>query len=375
MPDSLSPTLSRQRERVATDSAGATLKVALIGYGYAGKTFHAPLITSVPGLDLVAICSSNAAKVLADYPSARVASSLEKLPADTHIDVVVIATPNPTHFDLARHALLAGKHVVVDKPFTVTAEQAYELKALAEHKGLTLSVFHNRRWDADFLTLRAVIATGRLGDLVSFESRFDRYRPEVRSRWREQRGEGTGLWFDLGPHLLDQALQLFGCPIAIHADFAMQRKDAEAVDYFHVLLRYARLRVILHASMLVADESPRYILRGETGSYTKYGLDPQEDALKRGELPGSVGWGQDSRDGVLLAATVHGNTKSIVTNLTGDYCHFYAGFRDAILSGAANPVSPDDAVLTMELIELACESAEHRCEKALPPHRTPHPQY
>ncbi|MEQ1630382.1 MAG: oxidoreductase, partial [Gallionella sp.] len=261
----------------------AQLRVALLGYGYAGKTIHAPLIVSTPGLDLVAICSSDAAKVIADLPEVKVCATLQELLRSTEVDVVVIATPNDTHFELARQALLAGKHVVVDKPFTLTATQAYELKALAEHKQRVLSVFHNRRWDADFLTLRAVIASGQLGKLQSLVSRFDRYRPEVRARWREQQGAGGGLWYDLGPHLLDQAVQLFGRPIALQAKFEMQREEAQAIDYFQVTLRYQDMQVTLHASMLVKEETPRFVLTGTAGSYTKYGLDTQEESLKRGE--------------------------------------------------------------------------------------------
>jgi predicted dehydrogenase len=367
MPNSLSPTLSRKREREqATRYASSHLNVALVGYGYAGKTLHAPLINSIPNLNLVAVCSSNPEKVLADYPSVKVRVSLDELLTQSQIDVVVIATPNHTHFDLAKQSLRAGKHVVVDKPFTVTAAQAHKLKALAEQKRLVLSVFHNRRWDADFKTLRSVIASRKLGELVSFESRFDRFRPEVRTRWREQSGDGNGLWYDLGPHLLDQALQLFSYPIAIQADFAMQRKDAQAVDYFHVLLRYERLSVILHASMLVADETPRFVLRGEAGSYTKFGLDTQEESLKRGELPSGKHYGYDPRDGVLQLPTADENASSSVTNLRGDYRKFYTQFRDAILLNAANPVSLNEAVLTMELIELACESDDLGCEKIIP---------
>ena len=223
--------------------------------------------------------------------------------------------------------------------------------------GLVLSVFHNRRWDADFLTLREVIASGNLGELVSFESRFERYRPEVKTRWREQAGEGSGLWYDLGPHLLDQAVQLFGCPIAIQADFAMQRKNAQTVDYFHVLLRYAKLRVILQSSMLAVEDNPRYLLRGYAGSYKKFGLDTQEESLKHGELPGCANWGDDPLDGVLHEPANHENPSCIVKNLPGDYRCFYTGFRDAIQLMTSNPVSLADAVLTIELIVLAFEIA------------------
>ncbi|MDD4978309.1 MAG: oxidoreductase [Gallionella sp.] len=338
----------------------AQLRVALLGYGYAGKTIHAPLIASTPDLDLVAICSSDAAKVIADLPEVKVCATLQELLHSTEVDVVVIATPNDTHFELARQALLAGKHVVVDKPFTLTATQAYELKALAEHKQRVLSVFHNRRWDADFLTLRAVIASGQLGKLQSLVSRFDRYRPEVRARWREQQGAGGGLWYDLGPHLLDQAVQLFGRPIALQAKFEMQREEAQAIDYFQVTLRYQDMQVTLHASMLVKEETPRFVLTGTAGSYTKYGLDTQEESLKRGEVPGANDWGRDPRDGELNLNLPHQNT--IFPNQRGDYRCFYKAFRDAVLSNGENPVAVDDAVFTMELIELAIVSSKTRSE-------------
>ena len=327
------------------------INVALIGYGYAGRTLHAPLIASVPGMSLVAVVSGNPARVSADYPQVTVCATMDALPEFT--EVVVIATPNHSHFELARQALLAGKHVVVDKPFTVSAIQARELKVLAENKGLVLSVFHNRRWDADFLTLSRLLRSGELGELLSFESRFDRFRPEVRPRWREQAGSGTGLWYDLGPHLLDQVVQLFGNPLSIQATLEVQRPNAVAVDYFHVRLHYQSFCVNLHAGMLEAVETPRYCVVGRRGRYTKYGLDRQEEALKRGELPSEASWGHDPQNGVLEISSA----TSSVSNLPGDYRHFYSEFRDCIMLGAPNPVSPDDAVLVMELIELACESA------------------
>jgi predicted dehydrogenase len=249
---------------------------------------------------------------------------------------------------------------VVDKPFTLTATQAYELKALAEHKQRVLSVFHNRRWDADFLTLRSVIASGQLGKLQSFVSRFDRYRPEVRARWREQHGAGGGLWYDLGPHLLDQAVQLFGRPIALQAKFEMQRKEAQAIDYFQVTLRYQDMQVTLQAGMLVKEETPRFVLKGTAGSYTKYGLDTQEESLKSGELPGTNDWGHDPRTGELSLSSPHQKSRS--PNQCGDYRCFYTAYRDAVISSGENPVSIDDAVFTMELIELAVASAQTQSE-------------
>ena len=338
----------------------AQLRVALLGYGYAGKTLHAPLITSTPGLALISVCSGDATKVAADLPNVKVCATLQELLRSTEVDVVVIATPNDTHFELARQAMLADKHVVIDKPFTLTATQAYELKALAEHKQRILSVFHNRRWDADFLTLRSVIASGQLGKLQSFVSRFDRYRPEVRARWREQHGAGGGLWYDLGPHLLDQAVQLLGRPIALQAKFEMQRKEAQAIDYFQVTLCYQDMQVALQAGMLVKEETPRFVLKGTAGSYTKYGLDTQEESLKRSEIPGANNWGLDPRSGELNLTTPH--QKSHFPNLRGDYRYFYTAFREAVLSNGENPVEVDDAVFTMELIELAIDSAKTQSE-------------
>ncbi|HEY9025090.1 MAG TPA: oxidoreductase, partial [Burkholderiaceae bacterium] len=262
--------------------AAERLRVGLIGYGYAGKTFHAPLIAAVPELELAAVASSDAAKVHADWPGVTVHRSPAELIARDDLDLVVIATPNDTHHPLARDALRAGRHVVVDKPFTVALADARELAALARERGRLLSVFHNRRFDGDFLTIRRLLANGALGRVVQMDSRHDRWRPEVRQRWRESAGPGAGLWFDLGPHLVDQALQLFGAPRAIALERALVRDGALADDWFHATLRYDRLQVHLHASMLAAASAPRFTLHGTGGSFVKLGLDPQEDALKAG---------------------------------------------------------------------------------------------
>lgn len=214
------------------------IRAGLIGYGYASKTFHAPLIGGTPGMALTRVSSSEAGKVHADWPGVRVVSAAKDLLNDPDIDLVVIATPNDTHFPLAKAALEAGKHVVVDKPFTVTLSQARELESLAKHCGRVLSVFHNRRWDSDFLTVRALINEGQLGEVCYFESHFDRFRPQVRQRWREQGGPGSGIWYDLGPHLLDQAVVLFGLPVSITVDLAQLRPGAQSTDYFHAVLAY-----------------------------------------------------------------------------------------------------------------------------------------
>jgi predicted dehydrogenase len=331
------------------------LNVVLLGYGYAGKTFHAPLIASVPGLRLAAVGTGDPAKVRADLPGVATGTALEAL-ARPDADLVVIATPNDTHADLARRALDAGKHVVVDKPFTLTLAEAQALTGTAARAGRQLSVFHNRRWDADFLTVRRLVAGGELGEVVHFESHFDRYRPETRRRWREAAVPGGGLWYDLGPHLVDQALQLFGPPLAVYADLVLQRAGAEAVDYAHVL-RYPRLRVILHAGMLVPGETPRFTLHGTLGSYLKHGLDTQEDALKRGKRPGGPGWGVDPRDGVLTTWRDGVPWVRAAPTEAGDHRAYYAGLRDAVLGLGPSPVPVREAVLVMAVLELAVKSA------------------
>ncbi|MBM3116019.1 oxidoreductase [Jeongeupia naejangsanensis] len=343
-----------------------TLNVALVGYGYAGKTFHAPLIAAVPGMALAAIVSSSKDKVAADWPDVPVHADVASVLADPAIGLVVIATPNDTHFDLARRALEAGKHVVVDKPFTVTVAEAHRLEAVAARAERVLSVFHNRRWDADFLTLKALVTSGKLGDVVQFESHFDRFRPQVRQRWREAAVPGAGLWYDLGPHIVDQALQLFGKPDAVYADLAQRRDGAQATDYFHVLLRYAQTRVILHGSVLVPGGSPRFAVHGTAASYIKHGLDVQEDQLKAGAQPGCDGWGKDEMHGICYVGNADAPIVEPIATQAGDYRHYYAGVRDSVLSGAANPVPAGEAILVMDIIELAIRSAEERRELTLP---------
>lgn len=339
------------------------IRVGLLGYGYASKTFHAPLIAGTPGMELAAVSSSSAEKVHADWPGLRVESEPTLLFNDPDIDLIVIPTPNETHFPLAKQALEAGKHVVVDKPFTVTLAQAYELAAVAEKTGKVLSVFHNRRWDSDFLTLQQLLTARTLGEVVYLESHFDRFRPEVRQRWREAGGEGSGIWYDLGPHLLDQALQLFGLPMSIQVDLAQLRPGSKATDYFHAILSYPQRRVVLHASMLVAASSARYTVHGTHGSFVKYGLDPQEDRLKAGERPPLADWGQDKQDGLLTLVDDGITTEQILPTIPGNYLAYYAAVRDALLGKSENPVKVQEAIQVMELIELGLLS--HQQKKAM----------
>ncbi len=332
------------------------IPVALIGYGNAGKTFHAPLIAATPGLRLACIASSQGQAVAADWPAARVVADPLAAIHAPDVELVVIASPNDTHAPLAAAALAAGKHVVVDKPFTVELAEARQLIRLAGRHGRLLSVFHNRRWDADFLALRALLADGRIGRPTQLESRFERFRPEVRQRWREQAVAGGGLWYDLGPHLVDQALQLFGLPDGVSARFAIQRDGAETDDWVQVDLDYGRLQVTLRASMLVAGGMPRFVAHGTAGSWVKYGLDCQEEQLKAGLCPGAPDWGLDPQAPTLYAAA---GPASAAPLPRGDYPAYYAAIHTALRDGGPNPVPPHQALAVMAVIDAARRSARN----------------
>lgn len=334
------------------------LNVALVGYGYVGKVFHAPLIAATPGLRLHTVVSRDAGKVHADLAQVRVLDDPRVAFADDAIDLVVIATPNDTHAPLAIAALKAGRHVVVDKPFATSLDEAERIVATARRNGRIASVFQNRRWDGDFLALQRLVRDGALGEVVEAHSHFDRFRPQVPDRWRERAGAGTGLWFDLGPHLVDQTLQLFGMPTAITADIAPQRDGAVVDDFFHVVLRYPRLRVVLHAGALVPAPAPRFAVHGTGGSFVKHGLDVQETQLKAGLVPGATGWGVDPVPGVLTRVDAGEARDMRIDGIAGDYRAFYAAMRDAILGTAPPPVTPEEALAVMRLLALGAASAD-----------------
>lgn len=329
------------------------LNVGIIGYGYASKTFHAPLISTTEGLTLSAISSSDESKVIADFPNITVYANPQRLIDDPDIDLIVIPTPNNTHYTYASQALKNGKHVVVDKPFTLTLDEAEKLAQQAKEAKRLLSVFHNRRWDAGFLTVQKLLADKTLGEVSAYEAHFDRFRPAVRQRWREDAGLGGGLWYDLAPHLLDQAVCLFGQPYAITADIAQLRPNAKNADYFHTLLDYGHLKVILHASMLVASPTPIFAIHGTKGSYVKYGLDTQEDALKAGYLPTEMyNWGADPQEGELTLSTESGELVTTkLPTLSGNYPAYYQQIYRAITFGEESPVTVSQAINVMRLIE------------------------
>jgi predicted dehydrogenase len=347
------------------------LQVALMGYGGAGRIFHAPLISGVPGLQLNCIVSSQTQAVQHDWPGVRCLATAAEAWHDPAIDLVVIATPNASHFELAQSALNAGKHVLVDKPCTVTLAETEALLGLAQARGKVLTVFQNRRFDSDFLALQQVIQSGVLGRVVEVNSHFDRYRPTVPVRWREQALPGSGLWFDLGPHLLDQAVALFGAPDDISLDLACLREGAQVNDWFHAVLRYTSrpqaLRVVLHASTLVAGLGPRWAVHGDQGSFTQFGLDTQEEALKWGARP-QLGHPSDWADAPQMAEVVSWKTlpglaspvsvRYVAPASAGNYLDFYAQLRDCLLGLQSAPgVAPDQVRRVMQLLTLGEQSA------------------
>ncbi|WP_034298170.1 oxidoreductase [Herbaspirillum sp. RV1423] len=333
------------------------LKLGLIGYGFAGATFHAPVIAYSGRAELAAIATSQAGRAGADFPGAAIVPDIDALLARGDIGCIVVATPNDTHFDLARRVLEAGKHVVVDKPVTLSGADAKILADLASQGGLLFAPFHNRRWDGDFMTLRGLIAEGRLGRVTHYESHFDRFRPVIPQRWREEAAHGGGLLFDLGPHLIDQALALFGAPLSVSATLRQQRDRAEVPDYVHLQLQYADKEVILHASALTALPPPRFTVHGTRGSYVINGLDVQEDQLKAGLRPGGAGFGKNP-PGLLRQADGEHDTQGELASLDGDYAGFYRALADTLLDGKPFPVSAQDAVDVMTIIDLAIGSDE-----------------
>jgi len=314
------------------------IRVGLAGYGLAGSVFHAPLIRACGRMELSAVLTSR------DVPS-RVGTLEELLERS---DLVVVATPNTTHFQIAAAAMNAGKHVVIDKPLTVTVQEADELIALAKECESVLTVFHNRRWDSDFLTVQKVLP--QLGDVALFEAHWDRFRPEIKRGWREEAQPGGGVLSDLGPHMIDQALTLFGMPEAISGDVLAQRTGAEVDDFFDLTLHYVDRRVCLRCSTLVAKPRPRFAIHGTAGSFVKYGLDPQEAQLKSGMDPRDDGFTLDEKDGTL---TFGDGRSGKVPSERGNYLAFYETVADAVLSGVSVPVVPADARAGLLLIDLA----------------------
>jgi scyllo-inositol 2-dehydrogenase (NADP+) len=342
------------------------IRVGLVGFGMAGRVFHAPLLSSVEGLELAAVVERTSNKAIERYPSITVYRSLQEMLADASLGLFVVATPNGTHYAIAKEILTAGRNVIVDKPMTVTSTEAAELIGLAKKRGVLLAPFHNRRWDSDFLTVRKLLHEGPLGRLVSFESRFDRWRPGrlTERLWKEDTGAGGGTLLDLGPHLADQALVLFGKPEAVSAEVRREKDGPGVIDAIDIRLRYPGLIVTLGANSLSLPAAPRFHLRGTNGNYWKSGMDPQEAALNKITRINDPAWGQEptSAWGILHVGIDGGSVSRPVSALAGDHRLYYAGIRDALLGKAPAPVTGLDGWRVARLLEWAAESSEQRRE-------------
>ena len=339
------------------------IDVGLVGFGLAGRCFHAPVIRAVPGLRLAAILQRSGDSAAELFPDARIARTLEDLLALASVKLMVIATPNPSHFSLAKRCLQAGRHVVVDKPFTTTIAEARELIALAGQVNRILTVYHDRRFDADFQGLRKVIASGELGRILRFESTYDRYRPAPKpGAWREQPGPGSGVLFDLAPHLLDQSFMLLGTPEAINADIRTERAGFSTDDAFDLLLHYPEgARALLRATMLAARPRPRTVVLAQNGSYRKRDFDPLELTLRAGQLPEGDSWALEKEENWgELTLIKDGRPMTRRVPSIGDWRDFYANVRDAILGTAALLVTTQQILDVMVAMELAVLSSSQR---------------
>jgi predicted dehydrogenase len=337
------------------------INVAVIGFGMSAKVFHLPLISDNEEFQLTAICTSQKQLVSEKYPAISIYSSIDELIKHSEVDLVIITTPNALHYNHTKLCLENDVHVIVEKPMTATSVEAEELVKLAEANKLILSVFHNRRWDGDFLTVKKLLSNNALGEIRLFESNFDRFRPIVSDKWKEHPGPATGVWFDLGAHLVDQIICLFGLPVSLTARCLALRDDSKTTDYFHVQLHYPELEVILHSSPYTVVQNSRFNIQGSKRCLVKHGLDIQEEQLKNGMLPSQKMFGEDKPE---YHATLYSNTsengttsENIVTE-HGDYKQFYCGIAHAINHGEKVPVSGDDGVNVIKILELAVQSSK-----------------
>jgi len=337
------------------------LNVGLVGFGFAGKVFHAPVIRAVDGLLLSTIVQRHGPPD-PRYPDVEFVRSVDEM-LSRKIDLVVVATPNTSHHPITKQCLLAGRHVVVDKPFTPTLGEAQDLVQIAKQQQRIVTVYQDRRYTGDFATVQQVVSEGALGRVVLFESHFDRFRPERKpNAWREEALPGSGVWFDIGPHLFDQALLLFGVPDAIGADIRIEREGARIDDAFDVTLYYAHARAVLRASMLATPIGPTWIVHGTTGSFVKYGMDPQEAALKEGRTPDEPDW--DTEPAELYGTLVTPDATRTVPTLRSSFARYYENVRDAILGTAELAVTPAWSLDVMRGLELAAASS--RARRVLP---------
>lgn len=341
----------------------SVIRVGILSYGMSGRVFHAPLFHVNPGYAMVKIMQRSASTAKVRYPYVSLVQDAEEIFNDPNIDLVLVNTPDHTHFEYTRRALEAGKHVVVEKPFVQEIGEGEELISLARRRGKVLTVFQNRRWEGDFLTIRSIIDNKLLGRLVEYEAHFDRFRNFIRDSWKENPDNKTGTLYNLGSHLVDQALVLFGMPDAVYADIRKQRTGSQVDDLFDLNLLYPSIKVTLKSSYLVREPGPRYLLHGTEGSFLKYGADPQEEALTRGHYPDEPDFGKEPPEkwGILNTTLQGLHFRGPVETLQGCYHEFYNQLYDTLVQGGEPAVKPEESLNVIRIIRAAYESAEKRC--------------
>ncbi|WP_432339197.1 oxidoreductase [Bacillus tequilensis] len=339
-----------------------TIKVGMLGYGLSGSVFHGPLLAVLDEFSISKVMTSRTEEVKRDFPDAEVVHELDQIIHDPDIELVIVTTPSGLHYEHAMACIQAGKHVVIEKPMTATAEEGEALQKAAKEKDILLSVYHNRRWDNDFLTIKKLIEDKSLEEINTYLVSYNRYRPEVQERWREKEGTATGTLYDLGSHIIDQTLHLFGMPKAVTANVMVQRHNAEAVDYFHIMMDYGKLQAILYGGSIVPANGPRYQIHGQQSSFIKYGIDGQEDALRAGRKPEDDSWGSDDPQFYGQLTTVHGTNKKTETipSVNGSYLTYYRKLAESIRKGAALPVTAEEGIDVIRIIEAAMKSSEEK---------------
>jgi predicted dehydrogenase len=338
---------------------GKVINTGIIGYGLSGRYFHAPFLKTNAGFSVTKIVERHSLSALKLFPEAEIVDDYLKIVNDPNIELVVITAPNIFHFSMAKDCLLAGKHVVIEKPFVPTSKEADELIALSKKVNRKIFVYQNRRWDGDFKTVQDILSQGFLGNLLEYEAHFDRFSPErKRAAWRDDPIPASGVLYDLGSHLIDQALELFGKPEAVFADIRAQRPGSKVDDYFHLHLYYPHHKAMLRAGVFVKEPGPRYILHGDKGSFVKKGIDPQEELLRKGVMPVGEHWGKEypENHGILNIISNDKELRETVETEAGNYAGFYQNVFDVLTGGAVQAVKPEEARMVIRVIELAFES-------------------
>lgn len=339
------------------------IKTALLSFGMSGKVFHAPFIQVHPGFQLAGAWERSKQLINGSYPGVTSYPTLESVLTDDSIDLVIVNTPTSTHYEYAKQALLAGKHIIVEKAFTTTLAEALELKAIAEKVNKKISVYQNRRWDSDFKTVQKIIREGWLGDLNEAEIHYERFKPQLSPKiHKETASPGAGLLKDLGPHIIDSALCLFGFPDALFADIRITRPDSVVDDWFDILFYYKTIRVRLKSGLLVRESVPGFIVHGSKGSFLKGRTDVQEINLIAGKIPNTPDWGTEPEtEQGLLHTEKDGNIiREKVKSLQGNYYDYYDGVYKALTEEKPMPVTADDGINVMRIIEAAIQSTNEK---------------